>query len=617
MATSLFEWMIHSKQTPKLGSGTGIQKETVGLALSLGSFPGALVTSGIMRGFQRKSILIDGEERPAMEGFDYMSASSGGNLAMILYAFAQGTTSNELLDVDGIGHPSEITKEELENIPESSIFSLFTNSVLNPLAYGLIVSSIFDTEDFWETVAHKMFLEPFGIDRHQPIGETRGDVKATPLVTASVVGPAEIYPDYTIEEMGKKFHETWEENSHLFTPIEDAPSNYNLFDLTTGESFDPKSLFQTVIKKNESDALWEIAKLSSFQIPYAAIISPDEFSIPIQEHREIYETVDPFDFLPVGTHPDNVQPQLFSHYKLPKTKFPLAKMLAVSTNLLPIISDMIPEALRPLLFKPNNIEIPTADGSKRKLALADGGYNSHNGLPSLVKKGVKKIVCNLYGTLSRSFAPLTPSQYYYVTFNEFAKLFGVIPTPESIDSFPATSYSKTAMLTNHMFDLYSNNENQILKFYDMIESLDNAGEPLIATLKGLDVVENKFWGIQGGGKVDLTVILNVGVPKKFSDQVPKDVAPAREGMNFTNEYGYFTNEDLQFVPNLPSFAGNIELNIPVFNLTQELPLPEFATGVKATRMTEILCSWMIEHAWEGLVGDDGEVKFEGFKEIFE
>merc|ERR1712038_171286 len=90
--------------------------------------------------------------------------------------------------------------------------------------------------------------------------------------------------------------------------------------------------------------------------------------------------------------------------------------------------------------------------------------------------------------------------------------------------------------SRHFFDLHSNGENQLIKWWEKITSLYMAGEPLIATLKDLDVIENKFWGVEGGGKVDLTTVILIGVPKTFSEKINPDIAPPAEGQNFTNEF---------------------------------------------------------------------------------
>ena len=74
---------------------------------------------------------------------------------------------------------------------------------------------------------------------------------------------------------------------------------------------------------------------------------------------------------------------------------------------------------------------------------------------------------------------------------------------------------------------------------------------------------------------------------------------------------------MSIFPNQESSRGNVVIDLPLLNFTRTLPLRDFNLGTKETRMTEILSSWMIEHAWDGLVGDDGEVKFKGFRKIFE
>ena len=79
-----------------------------------------------------------------------------------------------------------------------------------------------------------------------------------------------------------------------------------------------------------------------------------------------------------------------------------------------------------------------------------------------------------------------------------------------------------------------------------MNSLYEAGEPLITTLKDLDVIENKFWGVEGGYKVDLTTIVMIGVPKKFSESVDKvDLAPPAKGKEFTKSEWLFRTRQNQ------------------------------------------------------------------------
>ena len=113
---------------------------------------------------------------------------------------------------------------------------------------------------------------------------------------------------------------------------------------------------------------------------------------------------------------------------------------------------------------------------------------------------------------------------------------------------------------------------------------------------------------------------------KFVEQVPEGIVTPPIGKNVTEKrYGlnYFTNEDFKTVPNVAPEAVSIEdisLPIPFTNETVEFKFPNLGQNlpVKEARMTQILNSWIIGHAWDNeLKGADGEVKFEGFKKILE
>ena len=142
---------------------------------------------------------------------------------------------------------------------------------------------------------------------------------------------------------------------------------------------------------------------------------------------------------------------------------------------------------------------------------------------------------------------------------------------------------------------------------------------MITTLKGLDVIDNPFYGIEGGWKLDLTAILLQGVPAKFAEQIPPGVAPPPAGRSMI-EGGYFTNEEFAEVPNIFSAGRDAQLQfvIPVLNITINQTIPGFGFDLppKAARMSHILASWVVDRAWDGLVGIDGEMKFEGFSALF-
>lgn len=549
-----------------------------------------------MRGFQKQKIIIEGEERPALEGFDYTSATSGGNIAQVLYAYPPDTTSDLILDADGINDPSLITTDFLENVPETSLFSRLS-SVIGPVAAVALVKALLFDLVFWDVFLYDFLLAPFGVVDYTSIGKTRDDVKATPIVTTPLIGPSEVYPEYINTVMNQKFLEVLVANAHILGEVYLDPA------------IPPFSLLPT-----NNTILWEIAKEAHYQIPYSAYITPDEFGIPMLKHEATYDglldaknqTVLPLDFCPASEHPDDVQPEA-------EGPFTLKKMLGVGTTFVSIRQETFP----PDVFRPNTVNIPTADGSTRNMALTDGGYNDNGAIFPLLHKKVKTIVFNAF--LPGESAKLVMELGYPASGTVFsavlANYFGVfnsagVPDP-SFYNFP---YS----FTRHVFDLHSNGENQMFKFLEIADSLHAAGEPIIVTLKDLDVLYNPFHGIEGGWKVDLTIIAPIGVPKKFAEQVNQTVVPPPPGMNFTDELGFFTNEDVAFAPNPPSYSNEPLIPpIPALGFEGITVDVNPIVSTKLMRMTEIMTSWMIEHSWDGLVGADGEVEFGGFAEIFE
>jgi hypothetical protein len=568
----------------------------IGLAISGGVFPGGVVAGGIMRGFQQQSITLRGRTRPAMNGFKYIASVSGGCLTQVVYAYAPDTASDVILDVAGINHPSLITEEELNNVPERSIFGRYHVDLEPYVTDAFFRSFANEDETLWSNLVFSMFLEPFGIARLQSVIDTRYEVQSIPIFMASMLGPTELYPEY-LAHLNSRFETNLDS-------IDRIPTKFSLESMT----------YRILL---DNDILWETAMKSHYQIPYGVYITPDKFAVPMEKHQATFDslahknatlpnkTAAAIDFDPIFVSPDEVTPE-------GEDMFTVKKMIGAATSFVSLQHKTIPiENLTP-----NTIDITTADGSQRNMIISDGGYNAVNGILALVQKKVPNIVCNLFAThnvieLMKAsnnpepwkIASTLITSYFGVVVEEFQK------GGDEFDYFRAYSM--------HVFDLYSNNKNQIIEFTKDIKSLYDAGEPMIVTLNNLDVIHNPFWGIEGGNKVDLTVIVNIGVPRKFSEQVSEDVAPPPDGMSFTNEYGFFNNEELKNVPNMPHKGeSTLTANIPELNFTYPTPLPDFKLGKKEVRMTEILSSWMIEHAWEGLNGVDGKEKFGGFKAIF-
>jgi len=365
------------EQPPPTG-GAGTQDVTIGLALAAGSYPAATVTGGIMRGFQQKKIL-DGDNMlvPSIDKIAYTSGSSGGHFPGIMYAYAKDTTSDLLLDVDGISKPYDLTKQELEKIPETSIFSRFTVSFLPYIVIALISTHFFGGA-LWPTIVYYSMLEPLGIGFNDPVsGPRREDAKPTPIASTSMVGPLEMWSEYLFKEMNNRiidnYAATYETNL-----MEDSGIFY-----ATNTSY-----------------IWNLAKMSDFQIAVLSFITPDEFIIPMHKHQMKFDPIgnttaaaDPINYEPVFVKPDDIQPQSDG-------QFTVAKMLGASTNLIPMLGagGLIPPDILTVLNTPITINMPTADGNYREMTLGDSGYNDSTGIPALVHKGVRKIICTFYSS---------------------------------------------------------------------------------------------------------------------------------------------------------------------------------------------------------------------------
>ena len=147
-----------------------------------------------------------------------------------------------------------------------------------------------------------------------------------------------------------------------------------------------------------------------------------------------------------------------------------------------------------------------------------------------------------------------------------------------------------ANILNHVF--WDPNLDRLKELMVKFNGLYEAGEPLIVTLRDLDVIDNPFWSIKAGQKINLSMIY-FNMPRKFSEQVPDTVSTI-------DEDGRFKNPQLRSVPELSPDGldvlrySNAEIN-----------------------MMGHLGSWMVHHSWDGLKNEEGEVIFDGFGDIFD
>uniref|UniRef100_A0A7S1FX04 Uncharacterized protein n=1 Tax=Corethron hystrix TaxID=216773 RepID=A0A7S1FX04_9STRA len=544
--------------------------------------------------------MIDGEARPALDKFHYVSGLSGGNVPSIMVAYAQNTTTDELLDVDGINHPTEITAEELDALAEKSVFKTLASSVVPYMPKALERFLLFGGNVF-SNVVSMCCLETHGVERDAPLTSIRDEVKYTPVVETAMVGPSELYVEWLYNSANVAFGDAIVENGDL---LQDS------------------HVSSLPVKVNDNSVMWKNSEASGHQIPIPAFITPDTFHIPFDASTLKFDTAvdtvaDPVHFAPVSSDPNLLQPKS-------EGKYTVQKFLAMGTNLLSILAHDAYEmvaghdelgALLDTVNAPMLQDIPTTRGHKRSMAFTDGGYSDFSGIPALVKLGATKIVVPIFSTMTPERVlelggPVGVTAYY------LERYFGALQSPLPAYNTTYFDFTYAGGYISHIFDARSNGEDQMTKLRDGLTSLHRAGGPMVITLDKLEVVANPFWGIEAGGKVDLTIISVLDVPTKFSNQIDPAAAPPPANRSFT-EQGYFTNEDLHDVPILASTGNIFELDIPDGNVTNTVPLPiELAVNPRGCKMTEILTSWIVREAWHELDGVTGAETFAGFKEIF-
>ena len=238
--------------------------------------------------------------------------------------------------------------------------------------------------------------------------------------------------------------------------------------------------------------------------------------------------------------------------------------------------------------------------------MADGGTNDLMGIIPALQQKVEKIVSvynfnqsppyadfqTTYGEIYKK-APCTSKSdpNFKKHFREWIKYIN--PRFTCLFGYFGTCLINHSNLPNHVFNdpKLDHLKDIMIKF----NSLYEAGEPLVATMKGLQTIDNPFWGVEGGNKVNLTLVW-FNLPRKFAEQLPKEL-----GLGL-NKDGCFTNEEMKMT-----------------NFPELLNSPQDSTGYtpEQINMMAYLGSWIIHQAWEGLDGHDGKVKFEGFRSIFE
>ena len=561
------------------------KKDEIGLALSGGVMVAAAGGAATMRGFQQQHITIGGEERPAMEAFDYVSGLSGGIIPTVLYSYAQNVDTNTLLDAEWREFdPSKITSKVLNRRVKGSVFNQVTTSMILfalPMTFYMCCSC--SLHSFVPLVVWFGILRKFGIKRNCFFAQDadafakkdvrssiapRKDVKIIPLINFIMVGEAEIRGRPRIDA--------------YFDVIQHLNKQGIMNTFTTPEQIE--DAIQTV----DNGTL----------IPYIA--SPTEII-------HSYRTESPGNDGPIFKT-SSIPTQEWGNRKI---RFSLEFLMAMGTNCLGmggVAEDGDAVGTKVRIAAAQIRKVPFGEnGEEKELMFVDGGLIDGLGVPALVQRKVRKIIASIW-----PHREIRKYEHLYKKTNGKMDLVGWLSETKDLGFCEVASYfgfyhGKHCLYMNHMFE----DGRRHLEFLrEALDTLYEAGMPLVVTMKDVKVIDNPYWGIEGGETVDLTIIYYT-LPKKFSDKIPRETVPPPDSDSpKVDDKGSFTNTEFKDFPNFNGFA-NFGTTTKTWSFLRTAALSR-----RQANMSAHLGSWVINEAWEGLSVNGKEV-FGGFKEILD
>ena len=581
---------------------------TVGLALCGGIFVAAAGGAAVMRAFQQQMIqvqtLVDGEEesqeRPAMEGFDYISGLSGGIVPTVLYAYAQNVDTHELLDAKHvIQDPSQITERSLNrDLHRKSMHRQLTRSVVTHLIPKALYTGVealmnkfrSDSEKkySWATAMFTMatssaLLQPFGIKTNRFFGtvEERKATRIKKMIVPRDDVKAEILINFVMA--GKAGDLSGVEFTKCFLETRDIAEAHGLI----GKFMSPLDVRAVLKETNNVTFVPFTASCTEVGTHYSLLMNPSSGALDslqgFSKHRDW------------GVDKDN--------------HFSLELALAMGTNFLSITAiDAIPKAKRDfkkvqffnkMFSQKRRVKV---GGEEMDLLFVDGGLVDGLGVPALVQRKTRHIISSIWPHgPERKYSELYNATKDKPTLNEWLMSTTKLGLSDVAAYFGFYKGERT--LLNHIFD---DGEFHLQQLRTNLDALYAAGKPLITTLKDIKVIDNPYWGTEAGQLVDLTIIYYT-VPTDFANQISHEAVPPPEGEPMFKD-GSFTNKHFKDFPNFAGLA-NFETKTKTWGLIKQANLSK-----KQVNMMNYLASWMINESWDGIKVDGIEL-FGGFRDI--
>eukprot|EP00924_Labyrinthula_sp_SR-Ha-C_P011369 snap_masked-scaffold_36-processed-gene-2.92-mRNA-1 protein AED:0.05 eAED:0.05 QI:0/-1/0/1/-1/1/1/0/584 len=483
-------------------------EEPIGLACSGGGSRSHTLTSGYLRG------LASLREEEGLKDFDYLSCVSGGSWAGSIYCFSK--LDEELL-LGKSTDPKKLTLKELSEGNPGKLAATVTTKKFLGLAQTF-KNYIGGTEyrDLWTKMIRDCILEEFDLhdtmialdDSHvKEIKSRNPHLEDTKFQTIAADRP---FPIVNVTLLGPDNYNSGYGNSFQVTPLYSGVPFYNN---SRRMDYFPVSAIKALLpnKLTTKDDAISLTIGGGF-VETFAVNSPG----PIKKRNQYFN----FELEAKETELHPVEGDYF--FLQDAVGASSAAFAAAFSNISKVLDDLNPMISYFPIFCEKIPQFSRFQSHKR-INIGDGGLIDNSGVPPLLQRKVKKIVCffNSSTPLDLNFEENRFIEYdflaestevlYKCAAEDFLGLFGVVELADITSNYTSiTCFRK-------------NDLNVVMK-----KLTDNAksGKGAVARVN-LEVLPNKTWNIEGGYFVDICFVYNCKVDK-FTAELPQDTAKELE-----------------------------------------------------------------------------------------
>eukprot|EP00924_Labyrinthula_sp_SR-Ha-C_P014282 snap_masked-scaffold_20-processed-gene-0.29-mRNA-1 protein AED:0.42 eAED:0.42 QI:0/-1/0/1/-1/1/1/0/586 len=504
------------KSEPKLRSN-----ELVGVACSGGGSRSHTMTAGYLRGLKNL------RKEEGIKEFDYLSCVSGGSWAGSIYCFAK-LDNEELLGKET--DPSKLTMKELkEGNPGRLAATVSTDKFRGLVQTFKNLAEGTAERDLWTEMIKDCILKEF--DLHDAIialdkAHVDDILQRNPHlddVKFEVVHQDRPFPIINITMLGPDEYNSGYGNSFQVTPLYSGVPYYNNSRQMDFVPIDTWRLLVpgTITSKTEPLSL----TIGGGFVETFAVNSPgpvkrkDQFSNFEKDHKQVKLHGIKGDYF----YLQDAIGASSAAYAAAFSNTGVMDNLSPMISYFPIFCDKIAQFSR---YQPCT-----------KINIGDGGLIDNSGIPPLLQRKVKKVLCffNSSQPLDLEFKPNRFIEYdfsqgeaditYQCATTDFLGLFGAVELGGIASTYTTITCFRKSDLN--------------LVMQDFVDSV-NAGKGAVSR-RQLEVLPNSTWNIEGGYVVDICFIYNAHV-HEFEKSLPEDtraeIAKGEDGI--LENYPYFS-----------------------------------------------------------------------------